>query len=437
MVKGKNQLDGPERVRIEVELAMGTSCRQIAKKLGRSLSTIVREIRKHSCISFKGCYGRFNQCLNRVKCAVTNICGDKCPGKGAPCACCSHRNCNRICPQVEFVTCKKRLCRPGKVCNGCLDEKQCHIQKVFYIAKKAHNDYVTTLRESRTGSSLLPWEIEHLNSIISPKIRDGQSLHHICVTQAEHITRDERTIRRYLNLGLFFVNRGDLPRACMIKPRKSLAKEYQYKAEKKCYIGRTYEDYLAFLEKNPSILPVFMDLIEGRPGGKYILTLHWVHCAFMIGILIPNKCAASITAAFAKLYETLGHELFIKLFQVILTDRGTEFSAPTSIEFAPDGRKRTCVFFCDPMSPNQKSELERNHENFRKIFPKGTSCDNLTQEQLDLSFSHVNALVRLVRDDLTPTSLFEFFYGAETLAKLNIKAIDPREVILKPKLIGM
>lgn len=437
MVKGKNHLGGAERCRIEAELAMGTSCRQIAKKLGKSLSTITREICKHTCISFKGCYGRFNQCLHRAKCAVTNICGDKCQGKEAPCARCSHRNCNRICPQVEIVSCKKRLCRPGKVCNGCPDEKQCHTQKVFYVAKKAHNDYVTTLRENRRGCSLLPWEIKHLDSVVSPKIRDGQSLHHICVTQADQITRHERTIRRYLDNGYFSAIRGDLPRACMIKPRKSRAKEYQYKAEKTCYIGRTYDDYMVFLEHNPCVLPVYMDLIEGRPGGKYILTLYWVHCAFMIGILIPNKCAASISAVFAKLYETLGYELFTQLFQVILTDRGTEFSAPTKIEFAPDGRKRTSVFYCDPMSPNQKSELERNHENFRRIFPKGTSCDNLIQEQLDLAFSHVNAYVRSVRDDLTPTSLFLYFYGEETLAKLNIKATDPREVVLKPKLIGM
>lgn len=438
MKKDKKQMTSAERLRIETELALGTSCRQIAKKIGKSLSTVMREIHRHACISFKGCYGRFNQCIHRAKCKVTNICGDKCPGKGAPCARCSLRSCNQLCSQVERFVCEKQQLRPGKVCNGCIDERHCHIQKRFYIAEKAQNEYLKTLHESREGISLEPWEIEYLDSIVSPKILDGQSIHHICVTNADKLTRHERTIQRYVNKGgLLTAKRGDLKRACKIRPRKPLAKEYQYKVEKDCHKGRTHEDYIKFLDQNPGILPTYMDLVIGRPGGKCILTIHWLQCAFMIGILIPNKCAASITAAFEKLYEELGHELFTKLFQVILTDRGTEFTAPSRIEFRPDGERRTYVFFCDAGNINQKSEIERNHEILREIFPKGSSCDNLTQEQLNLAFSHMNAYVRLVKADHTPMELFRFYYGDEAATSLHIEAIDPKEVILKPRLIGL
>ena len=180
-----------------------------------------------------------------------------------------------------------------------------------------------------------------------------------------------------------------------------------------------------------------MDLVIGRPGGVCLLTLHWLNAAFMVGILIPNKCAANVVAVFDRLYEELGPELFKRLFPVILTDRGTEFSYPSRIEKCEDGTKRTRVFFCDPMNSNQKSQLERNHELVREILPKGVSFDGLTQDQACLALSHVNAYVRLSQSNRTPYDVFEFLYGRGTAAKLHIAKIDPREVVLKPRLVGI
>ena len=55
MTKGKKQMDGTGRCRIEFGLAAGESERTIAKEIGVSLSTVSREIRKHTYESFKGC----------------------------------------------------------------------------------------------------------------------------------------------------------------------------------------------------------------------------------------------------------------------------------------------------------------------------------------------------------------------------------------------
>ena len=107
------------------------------------------------------------------------------------------------------------------------------------------------------------------------------------------------------------------------------------------------------------------------------------------------------------------------------------------IEEREDGTKRTRVFFCDPMNSNQKSQLERNHEIVREILPKGVSFDQLTQEQANLAFSHVNAYVRYAQGDRTPYDVFEFLYGEGTAAKLHIVKIDPKEVVLKPRLVGI
>lgn len=436
MKKGKKHLNGSQRCRIEFGLAIGESVRRIAKEIGVSISTVSREIMKHTSVSFKGCYGRSNQCLRRADCKLTGVCGD-CPAKGAPCTRCSLRNCNRFCDRVEYIDCQQRLMRTANVCNGCPDEKKCHKRKFFYNASRAHEDYCRVLSESRQGAALEPWERDYIDGIVSPKIKAGQSIHHICVTNAAKMTRHERTIQRYVNCGIFSAKRGDLKRACRLRPRKALAKEYQYKVETGCYVGRTYKDYGKFLSEHPGAGPVYMDLVIGRIGGVCLLTLHWLNAGFMAGILIPNKCAENVVAVFDRLYAELGPELFMRLFPVILTDRGTEFSYPSRIEKCEDGTQRTRVFFCDPMNSNQKSQIERNHELVREILPKGVSFDPLTQEQAYLALSHVNAYVRYAQGDRTPFDVFEFLYGEGTAEKLHIAKINPKEVILKPHLVGI
>ena len=78
--------------------------------------------------------------------------------------------------------------------------------------------------------------------------------------------------------------------------------------------------------------------------------------------------------------KILGPELFEKLFPVILTDNGSEFSNPRAIEYRETAQRgysyhRTNVFYCDAGSPYQKSAIEVNHELIRRILPKGTRYD--------------------------------------------------------------
>ena len=47
-------------------------------------------------------------------------------------------------------------------------------------------------------------------------------------------------------------------------------------------VGRTYEDYCAFIEKHPDASIVEMDTVEGIKGGKALLTLHFVNFNWLI-----------------------------------------------------------------------------------------------------------------------------------------------------------
>ena len=239
-------MDAANRGSIESGLAQGDSLRKIAKAIERDLSTVAREIRKHTYESFKYCYGRKNQCEHRTTCSRTLICAT-CPAAGARCAACSLYNCNRKCPEVRYIDCSDRLLRAGQVCNGCPKEKNCHKRKLFYIAGHAQEDRMRVLSESRQGAAIEPKELETLDELVSPKIKDGQSVHHICVTNADQLMFNERTIQRYVNYGILSAKRGDLKRACMIRQRKALAKEYQHKVETGCYVNRTPYDLFEFL----------------------------------------------------------------------------------------------------------------------------------------------------------------------------------------------
>ena len=78
---------------------------------------------------------------------------------------------------------------------------------------------------------------------------------------------------------------------------------------------------------------------------------------------------------------------------------------------------------------------ENNHEFIRDIIPKKQNMKNLTQDKLNLMFSHINSVPRKSLGGKTPYEAFEFFYGKETLDKLNIQKIEKDKVTLQPYLL--
>ena len=155
----------------------------------------------------------------------------------------------------------------------------------------------------------------------------------------------------------------------------------------------------------------------------------------MLAFLRNRNDSQSVIDAFNFLYSLLGHQIFSELFPVIIADNGSEFSNPTAIEFAPDGSRRTRLFYCDPMSPYQKPRVEQNHSLIRRILPKGSSFDSLTQPDIDLILSHVNSAKRLALNGKSPFDAFSLLYGEHILNLFPYKRIDPKNIILLPSLL--
>ena len=262
-------------------------------------------------------------------------------------------------------------------------------------------------------------ELDRLNELLYPLIvTQGQSIHHVYINHADEIMVSEKTLYKIIDAGLLKVRNIDLPLKVKRKPRK---KETRVKVDKKCREGRTFEDFNKFIEENgDNIAVVQIDSVEGEKGGKVLSTIHFPYCHLMLAFIREANNSKSVIDIFDHLYEIIGHEDFVKLFPVILTDNGSEFSNPSRIEFTADGIQRTRVFYCDPAASYQKAECESNHRLIRKISPKGKSMDHLNQDDINKMMSHINSYARMSISNLTPIDLFKTIYGEEIFNKLNI-----------------
>lgn len=427
MAKNKH-LTYQERIMIEDSLREGMSFRQIAERIGKDPSTISKEIRSHFKVVKKGTH---NPCAHRKECRhLSDIC-DPCRSNWAQSCKKCVIPCYEHCPDFEVKECL-RLLRPPYVCNGCKTRYGCKLQRHLYEARYAQAEYEAVRKESREGFAISKTELERLDSIISPLIRQGQSVHQICVNNADLIMRDEKTIYNYIDAGLFSVRNIDLPRKVRYRTRK---KKRDVKVDKQCYLGRTYADFQEFLTANPDIPVVEMDSVEGRKGGKVLLTIYFRSCSFMLAYIRDCNTARSVKEIFDDIYEELGRQKFMELFPVILTDRGSEFTDPLSLEFDREGKRRTRVFYCDPMRSEQKGGCEVTHEFIRRIRPKGSTLDDLVQADVSLMMSHINSYKRKKLNDRSSLQLFSLLYGSRTPAKLNISSVAPDEINLTPVLL--
>lgn len=422
-----------ERLEIENRLTRNESLRKIGNAIGRNRTSVSREIQRYVQSEKYSRFGSvYNPCLHRSKCKKQNVCGDSCTRRTVKYC----RNCGICCDKCEDFEeeiCMDRFKSPF-VCNGCESRYSCTLEKSVYSAKYAQQAAEFKRKESKSGFILTEEDIIRLNNILVPLINKGQSLHQIYVNNADKIMCSEKTLYNYIDAGILEVRNIDLPRKVRYRPRK---KKKEFKVDRNCYLTRTYLDYQKYLSSHPDAHTVQIDSVMGSHGGKTLLTMHFVECSLMIAFLREANTSRSVTAVFEYLYNKLDRDLFMRLFPVILTDRGSEFSNPLAIEFGRnlDDVLRTKVFYCDPNSPFQKGSLEVNHELIRRVIPKGRTLDNLTQEKVDMMMNHINSYSRKKLGNKTPYEVFKFIYGDEAIDKLNLKEIKSNDILLHPRLL--
>ena len=408
-----------DRLEIELGLKNKLSFKEIAKIINKDCTTVSKEIRSHLKIENRGAQGReFNDCLYRKKCEFRDP-GVKCNRK-----ICSHY----ICEQCQKIT------KPPYVCNGCDDRLKCTLTKHIYEAVYAYNEYTDLKKESREGVTYSELEIETLNQILYHLIAEqGQSIHHAVCNNKNVIMCSEKEIYNLIDNDVLSIKNIDLPRKVRYRQRKK--RKTYYKIDKNCLNGRRFQDFLKYIEENPDTAVVEMDTVEGVKGGKVLLTIHFVSSHFMIAFIRNHNDAQSVIDAFNLIEDIVGLETFRKLFPVILTDNGSEFSNPSEIETNRNGEIRTKIFYCEPGRSDQKGACEVNHEFIRKVIPQGDSLDTFDQEKINLLMSHINSYKRKKLNDCSPIQLFNLMFGNEFAENFGIIEIKPNDINLTKNLL--
>jgi len=428
-MSAKTHLTDADRFQIEVMLKNRYPLNRIAEQVGKAKSTIAREIKKRAAESEKFAAHRpHNRCVKRVECQRVQLCEDK-PDCTRRCSLCGR--CNKVCPAFDEEICL-RLFEPPYVCNGCPDERKCVLKKRYYQHKQAHEAYREMLVESRQGANITEEELLELDDFVSPLIKRGQSVNHIFTNNPDKFNLSEKSVYRYVAGGLLQADNLDMPRLVRYRPRKS--KPVEHKVDSGCRIGRNFLDYGKFVEETGAAA-VEMDTVKGGVSGKVLLTLMFKSCDFMLAFLRDRNTSQTVIDRFNLLYEVLGEETFQKLFPVILTDNGSEFSNPKALELDATGIRRTFIFYCDPHASWQKPSVELNHEFIRKILPKGASMNALTQDDVDLMMSHINSYSRDKLNGKSPIDMFNYLYGEGLAEKLGQTKIPPNDILLKTSLL--
>jgi len=329
-----------DRLTIQNGLDMGMTYKAIAKRVGKDQTTVSKEVKKHLTLN------------------DTNITFKDKDGNAI----------NKHCPEI--------LSAPF-VCNPCKKRHtRCGYNKQLYIAKKAQDEYLVILKDSRTGIPLSKPEFYEMDRVITDGINKGQHLYHILQTNNTPVSKS--TVYRHLKRGYLSVAAIDFPRVVKFKPRKP---RYQPYVPHSAKIGRTYTDFLSHLDFNDIRSWWEMYTIIGKIGGKVIMTLHSHSCNFMFGILLDNKSASEVVTKLNLLKKALYDRgfSFSSVFPVILTDNGSEFSDISDIENDIYHNSNSKLFFCDSNSAYQKPNVEKNHTLVRDILKSGNSFDGFSQ----------------------------------------------------------
>lgn len=420
IMKNKH-LTKSERELIESSIFKGLSKIEIAKIIGKDKSTIGKEIKDKRTIAYVSKLAL--ECKNYQKCKHIKQCNT------------AH---STHCENYVPFFCKRRDVSPG-ACNGCSKYSSCRFTKYRYNSSSADKNYKFTLVESRLGIDVTEDEIKTIATVIVPLIKQGQSIYSILQNHPE-IDLSEKTIYTYINDGVFrdygLIN-IDLRYQVKRRQNKKLKVLYKKRKDHKYLNGRLYSDYLDYIKENKNDTIVQMDTVYNDvTNGPFIQTFKFMKYGFLFALLHDKKTSDSMNKGIDILELLLSEDCFKKNVNIILTDRGTEFSNPDYIE----QNNRTKVFYCDPMQSCQKGSIENNHIELRYILPKNSDLRNLglnTQNDLNLAISHINSSPKEKLEGKSPLELINFLNPNlfSKLKQFGINVILSDNIILKPNLL--
>ena len=385
--KPYRRLDKADRIAIERGLDKRKPCRQMARELGRSPSTVADEVARNRTVS-RG------------------------PGKG-----------ERV-REAPGDACPKLLEWP-RCCNGCrLRRYHCSRKwRCEYSAARAQALADAELRESRMGVDRGEAEFERAMGIVRSDVARGLSPQQIALSRQAEVGASASTIYRWIERGYAGMSSLELRRKCGYKPRRRAAPPRQT-------AHGAARSFAAFMElpEEERAAACEMDTVVGlKSDRRCLLTLYLRAFRFQVALLMPDKTAASTESALDML-EKAAPRAFRRLFSLLLTDNGAEFADCAAIErSALDPSARRCsVHYCDVRQSQQKGGCERNHVELRKLLPKGrgVSFDRLTGRDCAVLMSQLNSEPRPSLGGMCAIDMLLAALGGDGLGLLDALGVE-------------
>ena len=272
-----------------------------------------------------------------------------------------------------------------------------------------------------------------MDEVIKSLVSQGQSPYHILCNHPE-LDMSVKTMYNYIDSGVLLTRNIDLKRKVKFKKRKDSSRKKTIK-DRAVFNGRTYADF-----KRLGISSADFDemdtVISASGSQKCILTFCFPDTGLFLAYLLNRCTQGAVKEVFDRLEKKLGTYDFLRLFHIILTDRGAEFGDSEALETGFYGIERSSIYYCDPMCSGQKGAVEEAHTMLRIIIPKKTVFTDLSQWKLKKAVDHINSTLRARLNGMTPYEAAFFKYGYQLLNVLGLKPIyDKDEVTLTPRLI--
>ncbi len=171
-----------ERIELQGCLGKSMACQEAAWRLGKDPTSVSREVRRNRISEgFRYGYGKPSvRCSLFGECEVESLC----PGcSGRPCRTCKRQDCTLLCSEHDEAACK-RTSRWPHVCNGCRRKASCKLERFKYSAKVADAKAREEASEPRKGRRPHRQAARDLDSLLTPLMKQGQSLSQIYMAHA-------------------------------------------------------------------------------------------------------------------------------------------------------------------------------------------------------------------------------------------------------------
>lgn len=214
----------------------------------------------------------------------------------------------------------------------------------------------------------------------------------------------EKTVYNYIDKGIFLsLTNKDLP----IKGKKKRTYKKVH-IQKRLERGTSIEERPKRINFRKEFGHWEMDSVVGRRGNskKTLLTLTERKTRREYVFLQTDKSARAVVDSLDMLERRWGKDLFRKVFKTITVDNGTEFSDCSGIERSVYGGNRTKVYYCHPYCSWERGTNENTNRMVRRQAPKGTSFENMTEEEVQCIEDWVNQYPRKTFEYATSGELF-------------------------------